>query len=333
MIRNLGWGGGWFNSRSLSVSLSGTSAQRCWALERKFENVCFFGALTPSCDCAPCPWGTERCGRVPGGARALPSCARGLPSLLALASRCGLELPKARQRAGSVLSELPLSGPPAVWDHRREARPPGPFPLLSPLSPGHLRGVAFPASLAWLLLPGLDLTFHTDGGAHSPLRAPALCFPTQLALPAPCSVHTPPHPPLFTETQTERSPGGFLRQTTVPASVGGTDALLPAGALGACGTEEGVQGEGPGEEQVCVTRTRSPGDPVTCPLAPRRTGFCTAWHYMLSPISASRCSSDWRRRPCRRLSAVAHPTAPRTPTAPSLIISCRDCTAVAWAAL
>lgn len=72
-------GGGWFNSPNLSVSLSGTSAQRRWALERKFENVCFFGALTPSCDCAPCPWGQNGVRKVPGGARALPFCCKGAP--------------------------------------------------------------------------------------------------------------------------------------------------------------------------------------------------------------------------------------------------------------
>lgn len=111
-----------------------------------------------------------------------------------------------------------------------------------------------------------------------------------------------PHPSPSATFQRHKQNGHLevsSRRLRVPASPGGTDALLPAGALGTCGREEGVQGEGTwGGAGVCHTN-KVPGGP--CHLSPRtlENGFCQAWRYVLSPVSASWRSSD-RPRPCRR---------------------------------
>lgn len=143
-----------------------------------------------------------------------PPAARGLPSLLALASRCGLELPEARQRAGVC----PLRAAP-LWASSRLGPPPGSTPsgaLSSPLS-------SVPWPPPWC---GLS---HISGLAAAPgsrpdfphrRRHPIARYGPQLRasqLSSPCRPPAPSTPlPIghFSETQTERSPGGFLPQTT-----------------------------------------------------------------------------------------------------------------------
>lgn len=155
------------------------------------------------------PGGQNDAGRIPGGARALPPAAGRLLSFLAFASRHSFEISGAQVESRlPALSNQPFSEPPAVCDHHTEALSLDPSPLLSPLSPGHLHGVAFHmvSSLAPAPRVQTRLSTPTDRNAPHPTVGPSSVLPN--------SAHPGPSPgSAVFHGDTERSPGGFFPKT------------------------------------------------------------------------------------------------------------------------
>lgn len=99
----------------------------------------------------------------------------------------------------------------------------------------------------------------------------------------------------------------------------------PAHAQGAWGTG-GVESQGGRGAGVCSLNKVPRG---FCYLFPHTLENCFSkpWHYLLSPISLSHSSSNWLPSPCwLPLKNTSHIWFFLSiPTAPNLIISCRDC--------